>query len=206
MAAGCVWLERLGAGYAARLARVATAAAVLLYALFLLPFALPILRPDLMARYSVASGLTAAVQTNYGTTLPLPQDFADMTGWHEMALAVRHVYDSLPAEKRDVAVLAGNNYGEAGALDFYGPKLGLPYVVSDHGSYWFFGPGARPGTVLITLGFSREDLAPQCGSITHAARVTNTWGVDEEQDVSVYVCEQPRMTLQQIWPSLAGRN
>ena len=206
IAAGCVQLERLGVGRAARAARMAATVAVLAYGMFLLPFALPILPPQSMARYAAASGITTAVRTNRGTTLRLPQDYADMLGWRDRALLVQHVFDSLPAEKRAQVVLAGENYGEAGALDFYGPRLGLPHVVSAHGSYWFFGPGDRPGSVMITLGISREDLLKFYDQVTLAAHAHDDWLVEEEQDIDVFVCERPRMTLQAAWPSLAGRN
>ena len=206
LAAGSVQLVRLGAGRSARVLRAAAIAAVLLYGLFTLPFALPILPKENMARYAVASGLTAAVRTNYGTVLRLPQDYADMLGWRDRALLVQRVFDSLPAEKRAEVVLAGENYGEAGSLDFYGPSLNLPRVVSAHGSYWFFGPGEKPGTVLITLGISREDLLKAYDEVTLAAHSHDDWLVDEEQDIDVYVCERPRSTLQALWPSLAGRN
>jgi len=206
LAAGCVQLEKLGANRGARAFRAATVAAVPLYAAFLVPFGLPILPPGPMARYAAASGLTAAVRTNYGTTLPLPQDYADMLGWRDRAILVQHVFDSLPPEKRAVSVLAGENYGEAGALEFYGPRLGLPRVVSAHGSFWFFGPGDKPGTVLLTLGVSREDLLKVYDVVTLAAHSHDGWLVDEEQDIDVYVCERPRETLQELWPSLAGRN
>jgi hypothetical protein len=103
-------------------------------------------------------------------------------------------------------VLIGENYGEAGAIDFYGQRLGLPPAVSAAGSYWFFGPGDKPGNVVITLGVSREDLEKFCGTATAAGRITNDWTVEEEQDVSVYVCEHPNVTLQALWPTLAGRN
>ena len=122
-----------------------------------------------------------------------------------MAL-VAHVYDSLPPAKRAEAVLVGENYGQAGALDFYGPRLGLPPVVSAAGSYWFFGPGTRPGNVVISLGVSREDLGRFFDSVTPAGRITNDWTVEEEQDLTVYVCERPHEPLQSLWPQLAGRN
>ena len=83
---------------------------------------------------------------------------------------------------------------------------GLPRVVSAAGSYWFFGPGEKPGTVLVTLGVSREDLLRFYGVVTPAGRLTNDWTVEEEQDITVYVAEQPKTTLQELWPKLAGRN
>ena len=129
-----------------------------------------------------------------------------MLGWPQLVNAVARVYDSLPPEKRAQVVLVGENYGEAGALEFYGPRLGLPRVVSAAGSYWFFGPGERSGTVAVSLGVTREDLAKFYETVTPAGRVINEWGVPEETDVSIYVGEHPRATIQSIWPSLAGRN
>lgn len=91
-------------------------------------------------------------------------------------------------------------------MEFYGPHLGLPRVVSAAGSYWFFGPGEKPGTVMISLGVTKEDLAKFYGTVTPAGKVINDWGVPEESDVSVYVGENPHSTIQALWPSLAGRN
>ena len=129
-----------------------------------------------------------------------------MLGWPELVNAVAHVYDSLPPEKRAQVVLVGENYGEAGAMEFYGPKLGLPRVISAAGSYWFFGPGEKPGTVMISLGVTQHDMEKFFGTVTYAGKVLNDWGVPEEQDVSIYVGENPKETLQVLWPKLAGRN
>jgi hypothetical protein len=205
-AAGAVWLGSTGMSRTARIGRVAAMAAIILYGAFLFPIGLPVLEPAAMARYAAAIGVGEATRTNRGTKLRLPQDFADMIGWPERVALVAHVYDSLPPAKRAQTVLVGENYGEAGALDYYGPRYGLPPVVSAAGSYWFFGPGERPGDVIITLGVDRRDLEPLCGTVTAAGRITNDWTVEEEQDVRVYVCEHPNRTLQSLWPELAGRN
>jgi hypothetical protein len=205
-AAGAVWLGMTGPTGLARIGRAALIAAIVLYGILIMPNGLPVLPPPLMARYAAALGISAATRTNRGTMLRLPQDYADMIGWPERVALVAHVFDSLPPEKRAQAVLIGENYGEAGAIDFYGQRLGLPPAVSAAGSYWFFGPGDKPGNVVITLGVSREDLEKFCGTVTAAGRITNDWTVEEEQDVSVYVCEHPNVTLQALWPTLAGRN
>lgn len=207
-AAGGVWLEAfdLGTPRGARVLRVATVTAIALYGALVLPTGLPVLPPERMARYAQALGIAEATRTNRGTMLRLPQDYADMIGWPERVALVAHVYDSLPSEKRAQAVLLAENYGEAGALDYFGPRFGLPAAVSAAGSYWFFGPGEKPGGVIITLGVDRRDLEHYCGVVTAAGRLTNDWSVEEEQDVSVYVCEQLKGTLQSLWPELAGRN
>ena len=207
-AAGAVWIARLGAGAMPFRTTVLTSVltSVLLFDAIVLPIGLPFLPKERMARYASALGIAEATRTNRGTMLRLPQDYADMLGWKERAAMVARVFDSLPPEKRAQAVIAGENYGEAGALEFYGPQLGLPGVVSAAGSYWFFGPGEKAGTVLITLGVSREDLLRFYGVVTPAARLTDDWTVEEEQDLTVYVAEDPKQTLQELWPRLAGRN
>ena len=208
-AAGAVaferWTERRDRTLAI-VARAGMIAVLVAYAAIAAPLELPIFSKEATAAFASRSGMSGATKTNQGVPLKLPQDYADMLGWPELAQAVAHAYDSLPAEKRAQVVLIGENYGEAGALEYYGPRLGLPRVVSAAGSYWFFGPGEKPGTVAISLGVTKEDLEKFFDTVTPAGRVINTWGVPEESDVSIYVAEHPRTTLQALWPSLAGRN
>jgi hypothetical protein len=151
-------------------------------------------------------GITAAVTTNTGEVERLPQDYADMLGWEEQVATVARVYQTLQPEQRGRAVVVAANYGEAGALDFFGPRHGLPPAVSAAGSYWFFGPGDRPGDVVVAVGVPRETLERYFRSVTLAARVTHPWAVTEESDVPVFVCREPYQSLQALWPSLAGRN
>jgi 4-amino-4-deoxy-L-arabinose transferase-like glycosyltransferase len=214
-AAGAVAIEAVTAGVGIRsvrtrgtrgTVRVVSVLAIVAYGLVVVPLGLPLLPPESMARYAAALGVRRAVTTNTGAVLPLPQDYADMLGWEEQVAAVARVYHGLPPEKRAQAVVLAANYGEAGALDFYGPRHGLPAAVSAAGTYWFFGPGDKPGDVAVTLGIDRESLDRYFASVTPAARVTNAWAVEEEADVAVHVCEQPFRTLQAVWPSLAGRN
>jgi len=208
-AAGAVaferWTERQSATvtFSVRTTAILVLAA---YAAVGAPLELPIFSKETTAAFASRSKMSGATRTNQGVALKLPQDYADMLGWPELAAAVAHAYDSLPPEKRAQAVLGADNYGEAGALEYYGPRLGLPRVVSSAGSYWFFGPGEKPGTVLVSLGVTKEDLERWYGTVTPAGRVINTWGVPEESDVPIYVAENPRTTLQAIWPSLAGEN
>ncbi len=199
------WSARHGGSWPTVL-RVATVVLVTVYGALLIPIELPMVSPTGTAAYASHAGLSVTTATNQGKQLKLPQDYADMLGWPELVRAVAHVYDSLPLEKRAQVVLVGENYGEAGALEFYGPRLGLPHVISAAGSYWFFGPGERPGTVLVSLGVTKEDLEKFYGMVTPAGRVINEWGVPEESDVPINVSENPRSTIQAVWPSLAGRN
>lgn len=212
-AAGAVALERGARGWAERERRAAAGAArwaavgiAVVYGAVALPLGLPFLPPAPMAAYAARLGVTQAVTTNVGTVLQLPQDYADMLGWKEKAEAVARVYRALPTADRARVVIIGNNYGEAGAVDFYGPRYGLPPAISPAGSYWFFGPGDRRGDVAIVLGASEAGLRPFFRSITLAARVDLPWVVPEERDMPIWLCRDPYRPLQEVWPELRGRN
>ncbi|NIQ55066.1 MAG: glycosyltransferase, partial [Gammaproteobacteria bacterium] len=85
--------------------------------------------------------------------LSLPQDYADMLGWERLVDEVAEVYHALPPEDRARAVILCSNYGEAGAVDFYGPERDLPGAIAFVGSYWYWGPGNLPGDVILAVGY-----------------------------------------------------
>lgn len=186
----------------ARSLRVATTAAVMAFGVLVLPLGLPVVPPEAMARYARKLGVTEAVATNRGVALELPQDYADMLGWEAMVAAVARVYYGLPAADQDEAVLFAANYGEAGALEFFGPRFSLPRPVSAAGSYWQFGPGSRPGRVLVAVGVNVEDLREFFDSVVVVERVSERWVVPEERNVAIVVARRPKRTLQAMWPRL----
>lgn len=195
-----VWVEQIARPNLRRGIAWSMIGLTVLFGAATLPFGLPVLPPEQMARYAAATGVTAGVRTNRGGLLALPQDYADMTGWREKVDAVAAVYTSLPPAEQAEVVLYGDNYGQAGALEFYGRELGLPSVVSLAGSFYLFGPGERPGKIVIFLGVKRSDLEELgCASLDEVARVKNRWGVREEQDVPILLCRQPRLTVQEVW-------
>ena len=51
-----------------------------------------------------------------------------------MTKAVAKVYFSLPPAERATTAIFANSYGQAGAIDFFGPKYGLPKAIS--GERW----------------------------------------------------------------------
>lgn len=184
------------------------AALVIAFGALTLPFGLPILPPAAMARHAAGFGGTGT-RTNDGGQLPLPQDYADMLGWPQLAAAAGRAWAALPPERRVEAAVLAANYGQAGALDFYGPRVGLPAPVSPAGSWWFFGPGPRAGSPLLVVGVPHAELRRFCRVVLPLPPVHHAltrWQVDEERDVPMAWCESPFRTLQQLWPSLAGRN
>jgi hypothetical protein len=163
-------------------------------------FGLPVVPPAQMARYAAAVGIKAATTTNRGTALPLPQDYADMLGWEDQVRAVAQVYQSLPADKRAQAVLVASNYGQAGALEYFGPRHGLPPRILMPGSdiLWPPPPGGNWDTA-VTVGISPENLGRFLRTVRLASRFDHPWMVDEERNVPICIAETPYRDIQEAW-------
>lgn len=189
-----------------RIAKIAMMTLVLAYGVVTLPLGLPILPPEPMARYSVALNASEARTSNTGEVLSLPQDYADMLEWEEQVSLVARAYHALPAQKKAMAVIMARNYGEAGAIDFFGPRYGLPRAVCVSGSYWFFGPGELPGEVVVSIGLTPEDVQGLFQSVEIVGHADNRWTVPEERNIPIMVCESPRQSLQELWPRFKGIN
>jgi hypothetical protein len=205
-AAGAVALESIRSVTLRRSAQWVSVVLIIAFGAVALPIGLPILQPEKMAAYSLAIGATPALRNNQGQLERLPQDYADMLGWPEQVAAVAKVYNSLSPADKARAVIIADNYGEAGAIDYYGPRYGLPGVVSATGTYWFFGPGSKPGDVAVTVGVDAPTLKQFFAESQLIVTVGDPWSVMEERAVPIFVARHPFKTLQQIWPSLAGRN
>lgn len=169
--------------------------------LFMLPIGVPLLAPDAMARYAQRLGLSAAVRTNRGEILPLPQDYADMLGWRAQAEAVAAVYDSLPPADRDRVIIAADNYGEAGALAMYRRRHAYPYPVSVVGDFHAWGPGSRSGEVgiVLTQPSAETGLREIWSDVRIVRRLGDPRGVPEEQNLCIFVVRGLRRPLEDVW-------
>jgi hypothetical protein len=207
-AAGAVLCGSMVTRVSAPLPRQATRIAALLLVGFwgpaLLPLSLPLLSPERTAAFAASIGRTPT--SNRGVALELPQDYADMLGWEEKVARVAAVYHALPPRDREDAVIITTNYGQAGAIDFFGPRHGLPGAEAPVGSYWFWGPGQKPGRVVVKVGGTAADLEGYCGATTLADRIDEPWVVPEERNLAIWVCRDPRGTLQEVWPLFRGRH
>jgi hypothetical protein len=158
---------------------------------------LPIEKTDSYVKTSTAGLLKNAYEVT--------SSFHDMHGWENQARVVAGVFHRLsPEEQADCIIFAGN-FGEAGAIDFYGPALGLPPVCSTHQNYYFWGPPAQSGNLVIVFGVKLEVLRQFFGDVQPAATITCPEAVSYEQNVPVYVCRKPIIRLQDAWPKLRAR-
>jgi 4-amino-4-deoxy-L-arabinose transferase-like glycosyltransferase len=128
--------------------------------------------------------------------------FAEQIGWPDLAQRVAEIYRSLPESERAHAAILANNYGEAGALDLYGPALGLPRVISRTNTYWYRGYGDPPPSVVIELGNDADDEKDSAAECTSFGRFRNKAGVDNEESANgyeIFVCRNIPPRWPEIW-------
>src|SRR5450432_78092 len=70
----------------------------------------------------------------------LPQDFADMLGWEEMAQKTSAAFHSLDRSQQANTLIFCDNYGMAGAVNYYREKYKLPEAYSDNASFLYWIP------------------------------------------------------------------
>ena len=200
-AAGGVAYERLSARRGWHWLRPALVGLVTLVGIVAVPLAVPILPPESLVRYAAAIGAEAP-QEERQRRVALAQHFADRFGWENMVATVARVYQTLPPEERAHAAIIVGNYGEAGAIDFFGRRYGLPHAISGHNNYWLWGPGNATGEVVIVVGASREQLEPHFEDVTQAATVESEYAMAFETNLPVYVCRRLKRPLAEVWPAL----
>jgi len=198
LAAGAVQLEQIGAGTWRPVVRYALPAMIAATGVILAPMAIPILPVETFIRYERLLGLKP-MATETRKTAQLPQTYADMFGWPEMVATVARVYDSLPPDERRRAAIFTRNYGEAAAVDFFGPRYGLPKSISGHMAYFTWGPRSYDGSIVITIGVPADAARRWFSDIRVAANVGTEYSMPDEH-VPVLICRNPRFPLAQIWP------
>jgi hypothetical protein len=192
-ALGCVWLERAPA-----LARSALVSAALALGVLAAPLALPVLPVGQLIAYEVALHLTSPSQPRLVQAV-----FAEEFGWNELARDVARVYDRLSPAQRSHATIYADTYGDAAALDFYGPRYGLPPAISSQNSFYLWGPGRDDGTTLVAVGATHAaELRRYYRHVRLVTTSFNEYRWIVEGPAPIYVCTSPVAPLEHIWPHL----
>ena len=199
LAAGAVAAERLLETVRLRtLLKPACFVWLLLGILPLLPLVLPVLPIDTFLRYQ--SHLPFEVpktETSFvGETLP--QYYADEFPWPGLVAAVARVYHSLPPEEQKRTAIYGTNYGQAAAVDFFGPQYGLPKAISGHQNYFLWGPRHYTGEIMILMGEEEDEAREHFESVTVAATLSNPYAYRYENR-PVLLCKGLKWNLQSEW-------
>ncbi|MGP0072877.1 MAG: ArnT family glycosyltransferase [Bryobacteraceae bacterium] len=123
-------------------------------------------------------------------------------GWPELVDTIAKIHESLPVNERSTAGILTGNYGEAGAIDLYGPAHGLPLALSRVNSFWLRGYGEHPPQTLIVVGLSPQFVQDNFASCESRGTISNRYGVpNEETEVHKYlwVCRGLREPWPEFW-------
>jgi len=187
-----------------RWVRLTYAALILAVTAVLVPLSSPILSPEAFIQYQHSIGIEPIRAENQATG-PLPQYFADEFGWEEMTREVARIYNLLPPEERSRTAIFANNYGEAGAIDFFGPRYGLPKAIGSHQNYWLWGPRDFQGDTVIVLGSDGSGDREVFESVEVAGRAQHPYSrLDERYDI--FLCRRIKRDLKVLWPQLKKWN
>ncbi len=196
----------LGGLFAARLVRARGAIALGAYfalavalTVIAIPTSMPVMPPADLARYVVATHTQPQAQENNQRDAVIPQLMADMLGWRELESTVAGVWRALPPDERARTTIVTGNYGDAGALDLYGPDDGLPPARSGHNQYFLWGPGEDDPKVILRVGGDPERWKDRCDELTIPARYGGPYVMPYERDRPVLQCRGPRFSLRAEW-------
>jgi hypothetical protein len=200
-AAGAVWIESVTQRSLWIWAKPTLALAILAVGGIYAPTILPVLSVPAFLAYEHTVGIE---QQKFEHTKPgvLPQLYADMFGWEEIAQRVAAYYRTLSPEEQQKTAIFANNYGDAGAIDFFGPKYGLPKSIGGHQNYWIWGPRNYTGESLIVLGEGHEsNMQTKCASYSIIGNTEHPLSRPDEW-LPIYHCRGFKWNLQTIWPEL----
>ena len=201
LAAGVIGADYLIENYLRSYVRIILIILVIPFAIVVTPFALPVLNVNAFIKYSETLGIKPESGERSKLGL-LPQFYADRFGWKDMVKKIAVAYNKLSPDEKKEALIFGQNYGEAGAVDFYRKEYNLPPAISSHNNYWIWGyPKGYTGKVLIVIGSDYKDNSEFFNNVKLAASHYSKFGMSYE-NVDIFICKDPKMPLKEIWSKI----
>ncbi|HKR65708.1 MAG TPA: glycosyltransferase family 39 protein [Thermoanaerobaculia bacterium] len=197
-AGGATWFFSASAARARRITGYAILTLITLGGLVAAPLALPLLPPSRFLAYQRALGVKPQ-RAEVSHTSEMPQIFSDQFGWEELVQRVARYYHSLPPDMRRKTAIYTGNYGEAGAIDFYGPKYGLPPAISGHQNYFLWGTRGFTGASVILIEYGPHPEMWQ--SLRMVDRAGAPYAMPDER-VPIFHGVGLKQPLSEVWPSV----
>jgi len=125
-------------------------------------------------------------------------NFNEEVGWPELVQTIANIRDSLPIQERSRLGILAAGSGQAGAINLYGPALGLPRAICGMNSHWLRGYGDPPPETVIVVGMTRDFAQSAFESCQIAGHVSNRFGIENSiiRNTDIFVCH----SLRQPWP------
>jgi len=197
-AGGVFWQKFIELHSRLRWVNVALPVVLLVLGAIAFPLVLPVLSPDQIVPYMQALGIGVS-RTETHMESSLPQHFADEFGWPEMVAQVAEVYHAMPADERAKTAILAGNYGSAGAIDFFGPRYGLPPSISAHQNYYYWGFRQYTGESLIMLNWQLDDAQYWCQNVEEGSKVGHLYAMGWEH-YTILICHGLKKPLAEAWP------
>ncbi len=167
--------------------KAAVAGVVLASGLYLAPVVVPVFTPERFLAYASHLPFKLPVMEHSHARVPLPQWYSDQFGWKEIADAAAVAWNRVPPEQRADCGIFAQDYGQAGAIDFFGPAAGLPPALSGDRTYFIWGPRNYSGDCMIVLDDDRATLEKYWEQVEFVGNsAPNPWALESE--ISVHLC------------------
>ncbi len=168
---------------------------------YLAPFVVPVFSVERFISYMESSPLKPPRTEHSHESAQLPQHYADQFGWEELTAKTAEAWSRLAPEERPDCGIYAQNYGQAGAIDFFGPRYGLPRALSGHQTYYLWGPRGYSGNCMIVLDDDKEVLERLFEHVELVGTSDHPYAL--ERNITVWICKGSKFgTLQQLWPNL----
>jgi hypothetical protein len=168
----------------------------------LAPVVVPVLSPDGFLAYTKYLPFKLPVMEHSHARAALPQWYSDQFGWKEIADEAAFAWNRIPADERHDCGIFAQDYGQAGAIDFFGRRDGLPPALSGHQTWFLWGPRGYSGNCMIVLDDRREVLERLWEHVEYVGTsADNPYAL--EKQIDVFLCKGAKFgTLAQLWPKV----
>ncbi len=130
----------------------------------------------------------------------LPQHIGDRLGWEETFAVISDAYQKLePADRQRCRILV-SNYGEAGSINLWGPKLGMPRAISGYMNYYLWGPGDADGEVMLVHLDDPKLVEELFEQVTEVARFSHPYVMARQNNRLLFLCRKLRIPMKEAWP------
>jgi 4-amino-4-deoxy-L-arabinose transferase-like glycosyltransferase len=148
---------------------------------------------------SAVIALPLLPEKQLGPVLAVNGDVGETIGWPQLVHSAAFAYRRAGSR----AVIFTSNYGEAGAIDRYGPALGLPPAYSGHNGFAEWGPPPDRAGPVVVVGLSGTELEAYFAGCRLAARIGNSADVsNDEHNEPISICAGTRGAWSHLWAGL----
>ncbi len=198
LGAGAVAVERFSQILGSRWPRWVMVSILIVSGTTLMPLAVPILPVKQFVAYAKTLGIWNTIRMEKGEGDVLPLHFVYRFGWEELVDTIGDAYKALPQDERDSCAVLASWYGIAGAIDHFGPKVGLPNAICPRNNYWLWGTRNYSGRVVLAVGYDAGFLRQFFDSVERLAHFDQQYAYG----ANVYLCKKPKVPLEEMWPRL----